>query len=111
MVASIPPPNIVSIIYIASNPSHCPPPVSQAHKFLQSRPVFVEGIRLLRTPGEALRGAGRLKRIQRPDWFEVDVNIMDRVLQLKLDQHPGLLILLRATGDSELIEYIPVDPF
>jgi ribA/ribD-fused uncharacterized protein len=36
---------------------------------------------------------------------------MDRVLELKFDQHPDLALLLVSTGHSELIEDSPVDSF
>jgi ribA/ribD-fused uncharacterized protein len=47
----------------------------------------------------------------RPDWFEVERDIMRRADRAKFAQNPDLADALRATGDAELIEDSPFEPF
>lgn len=75
---------------------------------MTTRPDLATRIRHLRTPREALDEAGRLRRLQRPDWFDVNVGIMDEILYAKFTQHPELKESLLGTGNSELIEDSPV---
>ena len=72
------------------------------------RPDLVTRIRHLRTSREALEEAGRLRRLQRSDWFDVNVGIMDDILYAKFTQHPRLKASLLGTGERELIEDSPV---
>ncbi|KZT64767.1 DUF1768-domain-containing protein [Daedalea quercina L-15889] len=83
----------------------------QAHKFMPTRADLAERIRKLHTPREALDEAGRLRRLQRPDWFDVNVDIMDEILKAKFTQHQGLRGLLLSTGDRDIVEDSPVDSF
>ena len=39
------------------------------------------------TPREALEEATRLRKLQRPDWFDVNINVMDKVLEAKFMQN------------------------
>jgi ribA/ribD-fused uncharacterized protein len=54
------------------------------------------------TPGLA-RKMGR-KLIQRPDWPEIKVRVMQDLVSQKFNGHPDLVKLLLATGDIELVE-------
>lgn len=83
----------------------------QSLKFLPHRPDIAERIRACRRPSEALSEARRHKEYQRVDWFHVNIQTMDEVLLLKFTQHPSLKLELLSTGDLELIEDSPVDPF
>jgi len=83
----------------------------QAHKFMTTRPDLAERIRLLPSPRAALEEAGRLRRLQRTDWFNVNVSVMDAILEAKFTQHPTLRNMLLGTGNSELVEDSPVDSF
>ncbi|EPS93928.1 hypothetical protein FOMPIDRAFT_1135208 [Fomitopsis schrenkii] len=83
----------------------------QAHKFITDHPDLVTRIRHLHSPREALEEAGRLRRLQRSDWFDVNVGIMDNILHAKFTQHPELKASLLGTGNREIIEDSPVDPF
>jgi ribA/ribD-fused uncharacterized protein len=85
--------------------------VFQAHKFLDHRPDLAERIRLISSAREVLQEATRLRRLQRNDWFDVNVEIMDFILDLKFTQHPQLARMLYYTGDADLIEDSPVDSF
>jgi ribA/ribD-fused uncharacterized protein len=93
------------------HPSLSAPAVFQAHKFLEHRPDLAERIRLASSAREVLQEATRLRRLQRVDWFEVNVAIMDLVLDLKFTQHPKLARTLYYTGDADLIEDSPIDAF
>lgn len=86
--------------------THIPslPTVFQAHKFMIDRPDLVTHIRQLRTPRDALGEAGRLRRLQRSDWFDVNVGIMDDILYAKFTQHPELEEALLGTGNRKLVE-------
>ncbi|KAI0715550.1 DUF1768-domain-containing protein, partial [Fomitopsis betulina] len=83
----------------------------QAHKFMPSRPDIAERIRRLRSPRDALDEANKLRKLQRTDWFNVNLGIMDRILYAKFTQYPELKASLLGTGNSELIEDSPVDDF
>ncbi|KAH9932389.1 uncharacterized protein B0H18DRAFT_987921 [Fomitopsis serialis] len=83
----------------------------QAHKFMITRPDLADRIRGLPSPRAALEEAGRLRRLQRTDWFDVNISVMDAILEAKFTQHPELREMLLGTGESSLIEDSPVDSF
>ncbi|KAJ3557060.1 hypothetical protein NM688_g1677 [Phlebia brevispora] len=83
----------------------------QAHKFLPKRPELAERIRNLPSARAALQEATRLTRLRRTDWFDVNLDIMDTILEAKFTQHPSLRVLLLSTGDREIVEASPVDSF
>ncbi|PSR79829.1 hypothetical protein PHLCEN_2v6875 [Hermanssonia centrifuga] len=82
--------------------------VFQAHKFLTDRPDLAERIRNLSSARAVLQEATRLQRLRRHDWFEVNIDIMDSVLEAKFAQHEDLRRTLLETGSRELIEDSPV---
>lgn len=47
----------------------------------------------------------------RPGWHEVKLDIMRRADRAKFEQNPQLAALLLATGDAELVEDSPDEPF
>lgn len=47
----------------------------------------------------------------RPDWHEVKLGIMRHADRVKFTQHPDLAGLLLATGDAELVEDSPFEPY
>ncbi|EKM52577.1 uncharacterized protein PHACADRAFT_261084, partial [Phanerochaete carnosa HHB-10118-sp] len=63
------------------------------------------------TPKAALEEAKRFRRLQRSDWFDVNIRYMDAVLEAKFTQHPQLRDMLLSTGNGELVEASPVDSF
>lgn len=83
----------------------------QASKFIDHHPIIAEKIRHLPTPRDALREATHLRHLRRPDWFEVNVAIMDTILEAKFTQHLALRQLLLNTGERELVEDSPTDAF
>jgi ribA/ribD-fused uncharacterized protein len=83
----------------------------QSLKFIPHRPDIAEHIRACPRPSAALSEARRHKEHQRPDWFHVNIQMMDEVLRLKFSQHPELKAELLSTGDLELIEDSDKDSF
>jgi ribA/ribD-fused uncharacterized protein len=96
----------------------------QAQK--SSDPAYRLAIRAAATPGRAKRLAAppdaprRLSAQSwfrkhgaspRPDWHEVKLEIMRRADLAKFVQHPDLASLLLATGDAELVEDSPSEPY
>lgn len=75
------------------------------HAYQASKAVTVHDARaVLRcaTPAEAKR-AGR-KIPQRPDWEQVKIAIMRRIVNAKFRQNPPLATKLRQTGEAQLLE-------
>jgi len=82
--------------------------VYQAFKFMTTDPALAELIRT-QPNARAARSEARFQRAhQRPDWFEVNVEAMDVVLQAKFTQHEDLREKLLGTGKREFIEDSPV---
>ncbi|KAH9932385.1 uncharacterized protein B0H18DRAFT_828582, partial [Fomitopsis serialis] len=79
----------------------------QAHKFMPNLPDLAERIRLLPRSRDAVQEAGSLRGLQRADWFDVNIRVMDDVLGAKFAQHLSLRDMLLKTG-SELVEDSPV---
>jgi N-glycosidase YbiA len=89
-------------------------------------PGYREAIRQAKTPGMAKRLAAqpdaprRISKhswfkangtLPRQDWFEVKLDIMRHADHAKFTQHPELAANLLATGDAELIEDSPFEPY
>jgi len=73
--------------------------------------ALAELIRTQPSARSARSEAGFQRAHQRPDWFEVNVEAMDVVLQAKFTQHEDLREKLLETGNRELIEDSPDDVF
>lgn len=80
----------------------------QAHKFFHTYPDLAEHIRKLPTPRAALEEASRNQRLQRRNWFEVNIAVMEEVLEAKFQQHRYLRRRLLNTGHRDLVEASPV---
>ncbi|KZT64781.1 DUF1768-domain-containing protein [Daedalea quercina L-15889] len=83
----------------------------QAHKFMPHRPDIARRIRRLPSSRAALEEAGNLRSLQRADWLDINIDVMDNVLEAKFAQHLSLRHKLLETGNSKLIEDSPIDPF
>ena len=77
-------------------------------KFMDHEPRLAEHIRRMPTPRAALQEATRMRSMQRNDWFEVNVDFMDTILEAKFKQHPTLIQTLLGTGNRALLEDSPV---
>jgi ribA/ribD-fused uncharacterized protein len=89
-------------------------------------PAYHQAIRDAITPGRAKRLAAppdlprkisgqswfrKNGTLPRADWYEVKLGIMRRADLAKFSQHPELARMLLATGDAELIEDSPSEPY
>ncbi|KAI0060208.1 DUF1768-domain-containing protein [Artomyces pyxidatus] len=84
----------------------------QAFKFLDTaHHSRADKIRRLPSARTARDQAGQWRQYQRPDWLDVNVQIMDIVLWEKFTQHPSLRQMLLDTDNRELIEDSPGDDF
>lgn len=96
----------------------------QAQK--STNPDYVAAIRAAVHPGLAKRLAAHPsapRRISqgswfrrngeqpRADWHDVKLDVMRRADRVKFEQNPDLAELLLATGDAELVEDAPGEPF
>lgn len=96
----------------------------QAQK--SDNPAYIAAIRAAADPGLAKRLAAQPsapRRVSqnswfrkhgeqpRPDWHDVKLDIMRRADDAKFTQNPDLAALLRATGNAELVEDAPGEPF
>jgi ribA/ribD-fused uncharacterized protein len=98
--------------------------------FYQAQKSFNFGyraaIRAARTPGMAKRLAAppqasrktaaqswfrKNGKLPREDWHEAKLHIMRRADWAKFSQHPNLAATLLSTGDAELVEDSPSEPF
>lgn len=82
--------------------------VFQAFKFMTTDPALAERIRTQPSARSARREAGFLRDQQRTDWFDVNIEVMDKILHAKFIQHEDLREKLLETGDRELVEDSPV---
>lgn len=83
----------------------------QWRKFAKTAPDYAEKIRKVSTPNEAFQlGKAREFKID-PQWEEIKVDFMKKIVREKLEQHPKIAELLRGTGQAEIIEASPYDGF
>jgi len=83
----------------------------QSLKFAH-RPNLAEHIRTCDPrPSKAFSEARRFQPEVRPDWKEVNIQIMDVVLWHKFNQHQDLRDELLSTGNAELVENSDKDAF
>lgn len=81
----------------------------QYQKF--SDPVIKEKVRDSRSGYEAKMIAVENAKKVIPNWHEIKVEVMERILRKKLEQHPHIKKKLIETGDREIIEASPSDDF
>ncbi|GJE95770.1 NADAR family protein [Phanerochaete sordida] len=83
----------------------------QAHKFLATHPEIAEQIRNIPSAGAAVQESTKLRNVQREDWFQVNLDVMDLVLEAKFTQHLILREMLVGTGDREIVSASKSDNF
>jgi len=70
-----------------------------------------EQIRRANSPALAARlGRDRKARIRR-DWESVKVDVMQKAVRAKFEQHPDLQKLLKSTGEARLVEHTENDNY
>jgi len=84
----------------------------QAHKFVgTSNEFLVATIQAQKTPEEAA-ALGRDPRFTlRRDWAQVKTRIMWEAVQAKFLTHLDIQAILLSTGDQEIVEDSPTDPY
>ncbi|KAJ7146330.1 hypothetical protein C8R44DRAFT_12370 [Mycena epipterygia] len=83
----------------------------QAFKFMKDRPDIAENIRNSQSPRAAFDEAHKQTAYVRSDWQDVKIAMMDMALELKFTQDEGLKKMLLSTGEAQLVEDSPHDPF
>jgi ribA/ribD-fused uncharacterized protein len=79
------------------------PTVEHAYQAAKSLDADVRlKVQKLATPAGAKSAGKRIAR--RPDWFEVNLPILEALVEQKFTRYPDLGAKLRATGEAELIE-------
>ena len=81
----------------------------QAAKFTD--PAIVEEIRTAMSAHDAKKIARKYQDKVRADWNDIKLEIMEKLLRLKIEQHPYVREKLLETGDAELVEDSPKDSF
>jgi ribA/ribD-fused uncharacterized protein len=83
----------------------------QAARFMDTAPALSEAILVARSAHVARQIAMEHVHRQRPDWDEIKVGVMLSICRAKLSQHPYIATLLERTGNYQIVEDSPVDPF
>lgn len=73
-------------------------------KFYETEPKVAWKVMNADSAHEAFKIAEQYKKCRRPDWDDVKVDIMRRIIRAKFDQHEYVRRKLLATGNRELIE-------
>lgn len=81
----------------------------QASKFLH-REDIMKLILIAKSPKEAFNVAHNYHSAERPDWHQVKLDIMEKILRIKFS-NPALKSLLSSTKPCQLIESSPTDYF
>lgn len=81
----------------------------QAEKFTDRR--FRNEIQWATSAHAAKMMARIHPELKRPDWDEQKLSVMERILRLKIDQHPYVRQKLIETGDCTMVEDSPKDSF
>lgn len=82
----------------------------QAYKFIHRPDIFAQVVAAL-SAHDAKKIARAYQADIRPDWYEVNLDVMDDVVQKKLDQHLYIQSSLIQTREAEMIEDSPKDSF
>ena len=82
-----------------------------AHKFLETAPEVAKQIIDCYSAHEALKIAHANIDKQRKDWDEIKLQVMEKLLRLKLEQNPYVKTKLLQTGNLLICEDSPKDNF
>lgn len=63
------------------------------------------------SPLEAFNIGRDSKNILRKDWYEKRAIVMESIVREKIKQYPEVYEMLIKTGDREIVEASPIDPF
>lgn len=74
-------------------------------------PIIKEKILKSKSPNEAKEVSRQFINKQIVDWDKKKLDVMEQILREKLKQHSDVLVALKNTRDSEIIENSPDDYF
>lgn len=83
----------------------------QSIKFLETAPEIAKQITECYSAHEAQKIAYANKDKQRKDWDDIKLQVMEKLLRLKLEQNPYVKKKLLLTGDLRICEDSPKDSF
>lgn len=83
----------------------------QSIKFLETAPEIAKQITECYSAHEAQKIAYANKDKQRKDWDDIKLQVMEKLLRLKLEQNPYVKKKLLLTGDLIICEDSPKDSF
>lgn len=83
--------------------------VYQASKFTD--PLITHQIKEAKSAHDAFKIARANEDKVRPEWLDIRVGVMEKIIRAKFEQHPYVQKKLRETGDKEIIEDSWRDPF
>lgn len=83
----------------------------QAARFMGSAEDLVERIKHTYSAHEAQKIAKENRSMQRPDWEEIKLSVMEELLRLKVQQNPYVKEKLLQTRDYQIVEDSPKDSF
>ncbi len=83
----------------------------QAARFMGSAEDLVERIKHSYSAHEAQKIAKENRSMQRPDWEEIKLSVMEELLRLKVQQNPYVKEKLLQTRDYQIVEDSPKDSF
>lgn len=83
----------------------------QSIKFLETAPEIAKQITECYSAHEAQKIAYANKDKQRKDWDDIKLQVMEKLLRLKLEQNPYVKKKLLSTGDLRICEDSPKDSF
>ena len=83
----------------------------QAQGFVSTAPDVASKIMSSRSAHEAKQLAHEYIELRRPDWDKVKVEIMEKILRAKLEQHPYVRKKLLETQGYDIVEDSPTDDF
>lgn len=81
----------------------------QAQKFTDSE--LIERVRSAPTPGDAKKIGNNRALPIRSDWDQIKDEVMRRAVEAKFAAHRKLRDLLLSTGDEQIVENAPNDPY
>jgi len=74
------------------------------HYFKFTDPVLQQQIREAKSAHEAFKLAEVNKHLRRTDWDDIKLDVMEKILRMKVEQHPYVKKKLIASGNQPIIE-------
>ena len=81
----------------------------QASKFTE--PSLIQEIKEARSSHDAFQLSRKYAHLEKSNWKEIRVRVMEEIVREKLVQHPVIQKKLEETGSREILEDSPIDSF